>query len=160
MYLPLKSRCLFLSFSVLIAFALGEEGQGFLLCPIKGGRCPSQTQPMATGLKWKQGVLFKASSCTTAASRLLRMEHCLPSTCPSCSNPIGMRTPGASAPGAGPSWGSLSTDAWCLRCVVPALGLGGVHQRQLDAVRGAVRLSGSEPQFPPLEDRRARARSV
>lgn len=26
-----------------------------------------------------------------------------------------MRTPGASAPGAGPSWGSLPTDAWCLR---------------------------------------------
>ena len=70
---------------------------------------------MATGLKWKQGVLFKARSCTTAASRLLRMEHCLPSTCPSCSNPIGMRIPGASAPGAGPSWGSLPTDAWYLR---------------------------------------------
>lgn len=37
------------------------------------------------------------------------------------------------------------------RCVVPVSGLVGIHQRQLDAVRGAVRLSCSEPQFPPLE---------
>lgn len=33
---------------------------------------------MATGLKWKQGALLKGSFCTTAASCLLRTEHCLP----------------------------------------------------------------------------------
>lgn len=53
---------------------------------------------MATGLKWKQGALFKASSPRTAASRLLWMEHCLLSTWPSCCNQIGMQAPGAHGP--------------------------------------------------------------
>lgn len=89
MCLPLKRSCLFCLFSVPCLCIRRRRGKVSAL-PFIRRLLSSQAHPMATGLKWKQGALFKASSCTTAASRLLWRDHCLPSTCPSCGNQIGM----------------------------------------------------------------------
>lgn len=98
---------------------------------------------MATGLKWKQGALFKASSPRTAASRLLWMEHCLLSTWPSCCNQIGMQAPGAHDPEVDPLCvgvvGAPQPRA-CHLCTLPCgQGHGGIHQKQLGVTKGLVR---------------------
>lgn len=88
---------------------------------------------MATGLKWKQGALFKASSCASpppAAGGALSA-----STCPSCWNQIGTQAQGAAVLkgvlcGAGtpssvpPEHPALCPGPW------------GILQRQLDQAEG------------------------